>query len=120
MKVLWLDKQLMVTWLQKEKYYQQAKGGDPCSLVSTDEATPGGLTSSGLPGRRDLGTIATAPQRVTQMVKEGKHAMTEAPEGAQELFSLERRLRRISSTVPQKSKARVQTGQSQALSRGAQ
>lgn len=42
-------------------------------MFSTDEATPGGLTSSGLPGGRDLDALETAPQRVTPMVKGWKH-----------------------------------------------
>lgn len=34
---------------------------------------PGGLTRSGLRGRRDLDTLETAPQGLTEMVKGWKH-----------------------------------------------
>lgn len=80
---------------------------------------PGGLTSSELHGRRDLDTLETAPQGLTQMVRGWKHLSYNKRLKEQELFNLERRLRGISSTVTQKPKGRVQTGRSQALSRGA-
>lgn len=104
----------------QEQLCQHAEGGGPCPLFSIDEATPGGLTSSGLPGRRHLDTLETAPQRVTQVVKGWKHLSYDKKLKEQELFNLERRLRGISSTFPQKPKGRVQTGQNQALSRGTQ
>lgn len=62
-------------------------------MFSTDEATPGGLTGSGLPGRRDLDALEMAPQRVTPMVKGWKHLSYDKKLKEQELFNLERRFR---------------------------